>query len=874
MLNSRLASRLLLSCLLSCLAILTVARADPAAADPLSRTAQFDIGAQSLSTALIEFSQQAEVQIAAPATMLEHLVTKGVHGRMTVADALQQLLSGTHLGFHAAGVNTIGINRQPAATERTAAATADNDGTAARTTAGNAPQPRGDGRGSGGSASPALTSAPELTEVIVTATKRREREGDVAAAITVFSGGSLLDQGYSSFKDYAGLTPGLQVVGPFGSGEPIIRGISSGSDTGALVGIVVDGAPIGSSSSLTSVGALDALDLDPLDFSHVEILKGPQGTLYGANTLAGLISYTLDEPDLQQASAVVRGGRSATEDGEPSYTVRGAVSLPVISDELGIRLSAYRQEDGGFIDNPTLGIPNQDEADHWGGMASVLFRPSAALRIMVTGFFQDLGAVADKVLYDPKTRQPLQGDLTYDAPVYPSSSKRTRVGLATIDYDLGFATLTSVTSYQRIATADVLNGMGGGLATVMQIAPAFGGEPFPPPGALAMGTGTNVRKFTQEVRLASGGTSPLQWLVGGYYSDETDDDYEPMVGKTGTGAVLPALDPAIYFDLPSTYKEYSAFGDLTYRLTQALELTGGIRLGHIDQSYAQYFGGSDAAAYNAILTFLGAAATPYSVPVSHSSQNITNYLATVRYHVSRDTMLYARYATGFRPGGPNTRINGLPPAFQPDETRDYELGAKSTFWGGKVALDLNGYYMRWNGILLPMQANGVDGLGNGGNAESYGVEASLMLRPIERLTLNATLAESHGHIVSINSNAVGAVGVGDPLPYDPSWSGSLAVDYRMPVWRQWVGDLGATGRFDGSRHSGFESSVEIPDYVLPSYSLLDLRVGLESDRTDLSLYVDNVTNERAELGATTAFGPTEITVQRPRTIGALLTIRF
>jgi len=868
--NSRLAGRLLFSCLLGGLALLTIARADPAADDALSRTARFDISAQPLATALIEFSQQAQVQVTAPATMLENLATRGVHGRMVVSDALRQLLSGTRLGFHPTGVNTIGINREPAVGTRAAAASADDGSAAAGAPVNNS----GQLNRSEGAAPAAVSSPPELTEVIVTASKRSEREGDVAAALTVFSGANLLEQGYTSFKDYAGLTPGLQVMGSFGSGEPVIRGITSGADTGALVGIVVDGAPIGASSSLTSVGALDALDLDPLDFTRVEILKGPQGTLYGANTLAGLISYTLAEPDLDQATAVVRGGGSTTENGEPSYTVRGVASVPIISDELGIRVSAYRQFDGGFIDNSTLGLSNQNEADHWGGMVSALFKPSDRLRIMVTGFFQDYGAVPDKVLYDPKTHQPLNGDLAYDSAMYPTSSKRTRVGLATIDYDLTFATLTSVTSYQRVASADQLNGTGGGLSGVLQILPLAGGAPFPAPGVLSMGTGTDVRKFTQEVRLASSGQSPLQWLVGGYYSDETDFAYEPMVGRGPTGAVLPDLNPALYFSIPSTYREYSGFGDLTYELTRSLEVTGGIRFGHIDQSYAQYFGGSDAGAYDTLLTVVGEAPTPYVVPTARSQQNITNYLATVRYHITPDTMVYARYATGFRPGGPNASVNGLPPTFQPDKTSDYEIGVKSAFWGGKGALDLTGYSMRWKGILVPIAANSISGLGNGGDAESYGLEANLMLRPVEGLTLNATLAESHAHIVSVDSDAAGAVGTGDPLPYDPEWSGSLSADYRRSIWGQWVGDLGATGRYDGSRHSGFESSVQIPDYVLPSYSLLDLRAGLESDRTDFTLYVDNVTNEHAQLAATTAFGPTEVTIARTRTVGALVTVRF
>lgn len=868
--NSRIAGPRLLFCLLSSLALLAIARADPAA-DPLTRTARFDIQAQSLATALIEFSQQADVQVAAPATMLEHLATQGVHGRMSIADALQQLLTGTHLGFHAAGVNTIGINRLPAAGEQASAATAAREPTAAQQTAG------GDGvpaNASGAAPAPDVSNPPELTEVIVTATKRRERAGDVAAALTVFSGTRLLDEGYASFHDYAGLTPGLQVMGSFGSGEPVIRGITSGSDTGALVGIVVDGAPIGASSSLTSVGAVDALDLDPIDFSQVEILKGPQGTLYGANTLAGLISYTLDEPSLEQASAVVRGSGSTTEDGEPSYTIRGAASLPVVTDVLGVRFSAYREVDGGFIDNSTLGVRNQNEADHWGGMGTALFEPAAALRIMITGFFQDYGAVADKVLYDPKTRQPLDGELRYDASVYPTSSERMRVGIATIDYDMSFAKLTSVTSYQRIQSSDVLNATGSGLASVLQILPAFGGEPFPPPGVVAKATGTTVRKFTQEVRLASTGPRPLQWLLGGYYSDETDTDYEPIVGRAASGAVLPGLNPALAFDIPSTYREYSAFGDVTYRLTRSLELTGGARIGRIDQSYSQYFDGSDAAAYDAALTFLGSAPTPYSIPVARSSQTITNYLATVRYHFTRDTMIFARFATGFRPGGPNARVNGLPSTFDPDKAKDYELGAKSAFWGGKGSLDLTAYDMRWNRILVPIEAHNISGLGNGGDAESYGVEADLMLRPFDPLILNATLAESHARIVSTNSHAAGAVGIGNPLPYDPRWSGSLSADYRVPLGRDWTADFGATGRYDGSRHSGFASSVEIPDYVLPSYTLLDLRAGIASGRTDLTLYVDNVTNDRAELAATTAFGPTEVTIGRPRTIGARVTVHF
>lgn len=859
------ASAALMAGLMGCGPWPTAARAAVASLASFHRDVRFDIAPQALATALIEFSRQANVQIAAPASLLEHRATRGVRGRMPIDVALRRLLSGTPLGFHPVGANTLGIDRiitrgtKPpiggAETPALRAATAAQSDAAASVAAGPG-------------------SSTDLNEVIVTATKRPERAGDVAAALTVFSSDALLNEGYTSFKDFAGLTPGMQVMGSFGSGEPVIRGITSGADTGALVGIVVDGAPIGASSSLTSSGALDALDLDPIDFSNVQILKGPQGTLYGANTLAGIISYTLRKPNLHRANAVLRGGRGATEDGEPSYTVRGAASLPIVTGKFAIRVSAYRDFNGGYIDNATRGIANQNVASHWGAMLSALYRPTDALSIMLTGFFQNFDAIANKVIYNPKTHQPVAGGLAYDAYIYPTSNKQIRVGLLNAHYRMSAATVTSVTSYQRIQTADVLNGTGGGLAAVLSLLPAFGGQPFPAPGALAMGTGGTVRKFTQELRLNSSGAGSWRWLVGGYYSDERDVDQEPMVGRAASGAVLSDLNPAIYFDILSHYREYSGFGDLTYDITPAFSLTGGIRLGHIQQAYSQTFGGSDAAAYNFVLTALGGAATPYSIPLARSSQNITNYLATARYHFTPNTMLYARFATGFRPGGPNARINGLPPVFQPDTTKDYEVGLKSGFWRGKGALDLTTYYMQWDGILVPISAHSVSGLGNGGNAESYGVEAALTLVPIHALTFNLTLADARAQITRADPAATGALAVGDPLPYDPHWSGSLSANYQVHAWGRWRADFGATAKYDGVRHSGFASSVQIPDYIMPSYTLLDLRAGLADGDTDVMLYVDNVTNDRAQLAATTAFGPTEITIQRPRTIGALVTLHF
>jgi iron complex outermembrane receptor protein len=707
-------------------------------------------------------------------------------------------------------------------------------------------------------------------DIIVTANKRPERQLDVPSAITAFRGSDLLDSGYTSLKDYLALTPGVQVSQAGGGGTPVIRGLTTGTNLGAIVGIVIDGAPVGPSSSF-NLGGANSTDLDPIDLERVEVLKGPQGTLYGANTLGGLVSYTFARPSLTEVTAVARGELSGTQHGGTNYSLRAAASAPIVTDMLGVRVSGYVDRPAGFVDNDVAGLKDFNSQRNWGINGSVRFEPTPELRINIVGFHQRVNQRGqDYVVYDANGQA--LNDLNYDQQLYNKYRKTSDVIIGTVDYDLGFAGLTSVTSYQKIRSYILLNALT--FTPQLPFFTLFGGVAVPPGTAAAADAQGPVKKFTQELRLASSGDGPLQYVIGGFYTHERARVTNDVSGYDTNFQVVPTLAPAIGFGVNDTYEEIAGFGNLTYKFSEALDLTGGLRIGRIRQSYNQTFGGSDAAAFNAFLAFAGLAPVPADTGTTRGSETVKTYLATARYHFSPDGMVYARFATGFRPGGPNFAVPGLPASFKADSTQNFEGGLKTKFWGGRGTVDVSAFYMRWKDILIQVSSGGLNAYTNGGRARVYGAEAALSLRPVDGLTLSGTLAYNNAKITAIDPLAAASVGVGDPLPNNPKWSGSLALDYRTPVSGEWQAVVGGTAKFVGQRHAALASSLLLPDYVMPEYALFDLRAGVESEHVDISLFVRNLTDKRAQLSATTANGINEVVIQRPRTIGVAATFKY
>lgn len=713
-----------------------------------------------------------------------------------------------------------------------------------------------------------------IEEVIVTASKRAESIRNVAGAITAFSGDKLLQNGITSIADFAGLTPGLQFNASYGTGTPVIRGVNTGSDYGQSVGIVVDGAPVGPSSSFQTGGAT-SLDLDPIDLQRVEVLKGPQGTIYGANSLAGLISYSLLEPDLERASVIARAGVSGTEDGSIGYSDRTAINIPVVDDRLAVRLSGFYDQRAGFIDNH---LTNAGDQNHWrsdGLQASVEMQPTDRLRIFVAGIYQNQNQHAQDQLVYTADHKPRDGDLVDDDYLVPHTNRQTRFALAKIDYDLDFANLTSVTSFQHLNVDYSAPQETGTLNTIfVDVLPLLGGPLIPAPGLLSNDTLNNFKKFTQEVRLTSSGDGPLSWLVGGYYTDERSEQRQSVNARTTSGELVPLINPTLRVILPTTLREYSAFGNFTYAFSTDFDMTGGIRIGRVDQTNRTLVSGSDFAAYDEVfvLSGLGSGPPADTGPQSGSSA-VTSYLATARYHYSQDGMVFARFATGYRPGGANFPVPGLEPNYKPDQTYNYEVGLKSEFWDDRGTIDLTGYYLQWKNFLAFASAGGLSGFTNAGDARVYGLESALTLRPLEGLSVTGTLAYSDSRVTSVAAGSTVAR-VGDSLPYNPRWSGSLAAEYSRSINTRWQLVARGEARFVGSRNSSPQSDVAFPNYVLPAYTLLDLHAGLESDRVDVDFYVKNLTDKRAQLAAFTELGINQITIEQSRTFGTTVTVKY
>lgn len=725
---------------------------------------------------------------------------------------------------------------------------------------------------SGAAWAQAAPAEPDNSEIIVTANKRPERQLDVAGAITAFRAQELIDRGYTSIKDYLALTPGVQVSQAGGGGAPIIRGLTTGTNLGAIVGIVIDGAPVGPNSSF-NLGGANSTDLDPIDLERVEVLKGPQGTLYGANTLGGLISYTFARPSLTEPTAVARAELGGTRHGEANYSVRAAVSAPLVRDVLGVRVSGYIDRPGGFIDNDVSGENNQNSQRNWGINGSLRFEPSPQLSITLVGFHQKVNQRAQDYVIHGADRRPLN-DLHYDQGLANTYAKRSSAGIGTISFDAGFANLTSVTSYQHIDASILLNANASSFAATLPLLALFGGAPVPPGALVGSDAFGPVRKFTQEVRLTSSGEGALEYVVGAFYTSERGAISNRIVGFDADRASIATLDPALGFGLNDTYKELAGFGNITYNFSDSFDVTAGIRVGRIRQSYNQTFGGSDAAAFNVLLALSGLSPVPADTGKARGAETVKTYLATARYHFSPDGMVYARYATGFRPGGPNFLIPGLPPTFDADSTENFEGGIKSKFWNGRGTIDLLGFYTRWKDILIQVSSGSLSGYTNGGRARVYGVEGALSLEPVDNLTFAGTLSYNNGRMTYVDPAAVATAGVGDPLPNAPRWSGSLSADYRAAMGDGSKLVVGGVAKFVGERHTALRSSMLMPDYRLPSYALFDVRVGVELPRVNIDLFVRNLTDERAQLSGSAAGGLIEVIVQRPRTIGAAVTVRY
>jgi iron complex outermembrane receptor protein len=510
----------------------------------------------------------------------------------------------------------------------------------------------------------AFAAANELEEVVVTAQKYEQKLSETPLSVTSVSAKELAALGATQFRDFANTIPGLSfTTSGAGATQINLRGITSGGSVSPTVGIYVDEVPYGSSTAFAGAAQL-ALDAGLFDLSRVEVLRGPQGTLYGASTMGGLLKYVTTVPDLHSFAGTARAGLSTTEQGGVSYDVASAVNLPFGSDKGAARVSGFYSRDGGYVDSLGLGKDDVNQSDVYGGRADVLFQPSDELSIRLNAYLQKIDRDGtNQVAYDLATEKPIDGDLDQQTILPQPFEQQYEMYSATVAYDFGPAAFTSVTSYQSFSNDSSLDASPLYVPLLNAVLPH---PPFPIWGATGVNYGIDTDKFTQELRLAGTG-STFDWLVGGFYTHEDSNQSQQVESWAPDGSPLDINVGTV--KLPSSYEETAGFGTLTWHATSKLDVAGGLRYSHNSQSYIQNGSG----------LLLG------SSPEAKSSENVTTYLANLRYLANDNLMSYFRFATGYRPGGPNfvgsDPATGLPlgnPAFEADKLQSYEGGIKAS----------------------------------------------------------------------------------------------------------------------------------------------------------------------------------------------------
>ncbi|HEX4199043.1 MAG TPA: TonB-dependent receptor [Caulobacteraceae bacterium] len=708
--------------------------------------------------------------------------------------------------------------------------------------------PQGDGASS--------TTASDAGEVIVTAQKRAERLRDVPMSVTAISGSRLTATQATTLQDVVNSVPGIQLVSASPvTDELVIRGLSVGGGINSSVATYVDEVPYTSEGPFAYSASI-APNFDTYDLARVEVLRGPQGTLYGANALAGLLKYVTNAPDPSHFSASVLAGGSTVDHGGDGYEVHGMINVP-LGDNAALRIVANDSLFPGFIDDPSRGKTDINDIQRYGGRASFLWQATPDLSLRLSANYQNLSAgdFSSEDL-EPVTLKPLFGDLIQEREIAQPLQVTNEIYNATINWNLGFASLLSSTSFSEaspVLTEDDSAVYGPILGAI------FGG---------AFGAAVKVTEpvdtFTQELRLSSPTGHNLEWMVGGYFTDEWADEHESVLPvDLVTHQIAPSLLPNLgAFHITSTYREYAAFADLTYHFTPAFEVSIGGRESTNSQTYHQVNAG--------LLTGTNNFSTS-------SDQSVFTYSVDAKYRFSPEAMAYARVASGFVPGGPNDVIPGstLPSTFRSSTLTSYEIGIKGTAADGRISYDLDGFYVAWQDIQLEAVIANLSTITNGGAARSQGLEGAVSYTPMLGLTLSFDGAYTDARLSENTPTSFGGK-AGDRLPLSPYFSGTLSAEYDRPLWSDWSGFAGVDWHYDGERMSDFEFGI--PRESLPGYSMVDLRAGVRFRNYTITAYVKNAGDARGISNvapeALTATAPLSASIVTPRTIGATLAAHF
>jgi iron complex outermembrane receptor protein len=824
------------------------------------RTPQsFDIRPQSLAAALSEFARQSHEEILFAPDIVAEKHSGGVRGTMQPLAALKILLNDSGLPFSSTPSGAILIGQAGApplmstAEARDASQKEGKKNSSGQFRVAQVDQGKGTGTssvGSEASSEKSSASTAGLAEIVVTAQKREERLQDVPIPISVVSAKALVETNQTALHDYFNQIPSLAVAQlAIGPSAVAIRGISTGINQNPTVGFTLDDVPLGASTKAGGGGLVP--EVNPADLARIEVLEGPQGTLYGASSLGGLIRYVTLDPSTQALSGRLEVGASTTENAANlGANADGAVNIP-ISDTLAVRGSAFIRRTPGYVDNVQSGQKgvNTDQVD--GGHLSARWDITSDVSLKLGALYEEDRRDGSNDVDVPTASYPQTANLHGLQQAYlPGTGeyhRQSQLYDAVLTGRIADVELKSITGYNinTFTASDDLSSLFGSSIS------------FPNEG--------RTDKVSEEIHALDHIGSSVDVLLGGFYTHERSSFSQQLLSVNPSSG---AAESTLYNNSsPTTYEEEAIFGDVTWRVTDKFDIQLGGRESHLSID-----------TLTSITTSVPSFGGTSVVPASSTTANVFTYLVTPRYKLAPGLMVYGRIASGYRPGGFTNSFcttKGFSCDYNPDKTTDYEAGLKGTFLDGKFSIDSSLYYISWKNPQLDMSIdNGQYSFtGNGSGAKSEGVQLSAEVRPLVGLNLSGWIAYDNAVLTKALPPGPDYGLPGARLPYGARFSGNLAGEEDFPINDRLSGFMGGVLIYVGDRTGEFTSSAVRQD--LKAYTQVNLRAGFKVTKWTASLYANNVGDTRGVLfgGIGTSF-PFGFQYIQPRTIGVNLARDF
>ena len=717
-----------------------------------------------------------------------------------------------------------------------------------------------------------------IEEIIVTAERRESNVQDVASTIDVFAGETLDALGVDNLEDYLTRVTGLGMTS-LGAGKPKIgmRGITNNAenqfgftDSSDTVGIYLDDIPISGSGPTP--------DLNVYDLDRIEVLKGPQGTLYGEGAMGGAIRMITRAPDFERFDARADLTYGSIGHGGSKFRARTALNAPLVQERVALRITGSYVDDGGFIDHIVTGEKNVNSSELESVRVQLALKPSDSVHLNLS--YLHNGRKLDNF----NEMAPGAGDLNtvYLEPRFLDST--TDIFGLTARVDLGFAELSSITSYNEndYRLSDRLVAFSAGLNFVFMPVPLLLQESFP--------IDATTDTFTQEIRLVSKGDEFVDWVVGGFYRNRKTDlclAFELPGLHTVSGGLFalifgisteqqascqtPGMPFLLSNDMEEDFEQVAGYAEVKIAVQESLDLILGLRV------FDEKIRGTAVATHSAIsAAFLGV--SPPLV-ISDSASDVL-FKAGLSYYASDDLLLYALVSEGFRSGGGNFNVDvtgtAIPGAYGPDKIINYEIGAKSSWLENRLILNVSGYYNDWSDIqtiltqLHPQLQQPVSFTDNVGDAEAYGFDVQVIARFNEHFSggLNYSLTKTE----LTSASPFSLLTEGEDLANSP--------ENTLSAYLQ------AQTAFAGGELYGRADVVYVDDQVTQSigvntprsffgvedYALLHLRLGWQRDELGVEVFGENLTDKRNQLGISSINAGLNTIVGTPRTIGVTVRV--